>query len=140
MAETYGAEIGPLGPAGIENDASLDTDTPMPPDLAQPDRKMSGDDRKQEVGFLPVRVLQPNPLFGDFDKHGVFYQLHGGEVKTAVDGFRVLAESDQCKIQAIAHKDVPLFGTQFHPELYDDDHSDGRRVISNFLSLAGIVS
>ena len=55
-------------------------------------------------------------------------------------GFENLAMTDECPIQVIKRQDKLVYGTQFHPELYDDDHSDGRRVISNFLSLSGIVS
>ncbi len=35
---------------------------------------------------------------------------------------------------------LPLFGTQFHPEQYDDAHPAGRRLLENFFRLAGIPS
>lgn len=38
----------------------------------------------------------------------------------------------------IAHAERPLFGTQFHPEAYDESHSDGRVLLENFFRIAGI--
>jgi anthranilate/para-aminobenzoate synthase component II len=34
------------------------------------------------------------------------------------------------------HQYRPLFGVQFHPELFDDEHPYGRRIIENFLALS----
>jgi GMP synthase-like glutamine amidotransferase len=28
-----------------------------------------------------------------------------------------------------------LYGVQFHPELFDEDHLEGRRIVENFLAL-----
>jgi anthranilate/para-aminobenzoate synthase component II len=33
------------------------------------------------------------------------------------------------------HESKPLFGVQFHPELFDDEHQNGRRIVENFLDL-----
>jgi GMP synthase-like glutamine amidotransferase len=138
MAETYGSEFGPLGSPGAAEDSSLDTDTPTPPDLLESSQRRIVNRRSQEVGYQPVRIVRTHPLFKSLGKNLLVYQLHGGEVKAPVDGFEVLAESDRCKIQALAHQKVPLFGTQFHPELYDDAHPDGRKVLKNFLRIAGV--
>ena len=29
---------------------------------------------------------------------------------------------------------VPIFGTQFHPELQNDAHRDGQRILENFFA------
>lgn len=39
----------------------------------------------------------------------------------------------------LAHERLPLFATQFHPELYDQAHPDGKRVLENFFRLADII-
>jgi len=33
------------------------------------------------------------------------------------------------------HTSLPLFGVQFHPELFDQEHPDGRIILENFLQL-----
>ena len=85
---------------------------------------------------MPIRLLQPHPLVSNLDSYPVVFQLHGGEIKSAPDGFQVLAESDLCNVQAIAHNEAPLFGTQFHPELYDEKHPDGQKILENFFKIA----
>jgi GMP synthase-like glutamine amidotransferase len=131
MAQTYGAQIGPMS-----SDSESVPETPLPPD----ETLLHGDTTRPEVGhergFTPVRVLESHPLFDGVGDRPLVCQLHSWEVKSPPHGFRALAESDVCRVQAIAHESEPLFGTQFHPEAYDDDHPDGRRILENFFRLA----
>jgi GMP synthase (glutamine-hydrolysing) len=93
----------------------------------------------QERGFMPVRVRSAHPWFDGLGLQPVVYESHYWEVQSPPNGFCVLAESDLCGVQALAHEQLPLFGTQFHPERYDDAHPDGRRLLENFFRLAGII-
>jgi GMP synthase (glutamine-hydrolysing) len=121
MAEAYGAEIGPLGPLG--------------PGEVAPANGAIVQGMKQERGFLPVRPTAEHGLLHNLPEQPVFFQSHYWEVKAPPQGFQVLAESDLCQVQAIAHRDRPLFGVQFHPEEYDDTHLDGRQLLGNFLKM-----
>jgi GMP synthase-like glutamine amidotransferase len=51
---------------------------------------------------------------------------------------QAIASSPDCTFQAIVHDELPLYGTQFHPDFYDDDPRDGRKMIQEFLSIAGV--
>jgi GMP synthase-like glutamine amidotransferase len=132
MAQTYGGETGPM-----EGVSESYPGTPHPPGVSGSD--LSEQTTKQERGFMPVRVLEPHPLFEGLGRRPVVFQLHSWEVKSPPDGFRALAESDLCRVQALAYESRPLFGTQFHPEQYDDAHPDGRKILENFFEVAGIV-
>jgi anthranilate/para-aminobenzoate synthase component II len=33
------------------------------------------------------------------------------------------------------HNERPLFGVQFHPELFNEEYLDGRKVLENFLEM-----
>ncbi len=53
------------------------------------------------------------------------------------DCLEVTAESEDGLIMALAHKERPVFGVQFHPESIASE--DGHRLLGNFLQLAGLT-
>ncbi len=58
---------------------------------------------------------------------------HKDEVKTVPPEFKVLAHSETCRVEAMAHEALPLFGVQFHPEV---EHTPkGPQLFKNFLEL-----
>ena len=65
-----------------------------------------------EVGMTPMTTLSENPLFSSTFKA---YSLHNYSVESSEE-FEVLAESPRC-IQAIKHKQKPIYGVLFHPEV-----------------------
>jgi GMP synthase-like glutamine amidotransferase len=54
------------------------------------------------------------------------------------DEFQLLAKRPLCAVQIIAHTEKPLFGVPFHPEQYDETHSDGRNLLENFFKVAAV--
>jgi GMP synthase (glutamine-hydrolysing) len=88
-------------------------------------------------GFETVDVLDDSDLFaGSAGAVGVF-ESHEDEVTTLPPGFRVLATSSSCAVEAVASDERPWWGTQFHPEAWDEEHPAGRAILSRFLELAG---
>ena len=85
-----------------------------------------------EHGLLPIDVRDRTDLFRGLQERIVVYQDHHDEVTALPDGFRVLASSAQCAVQAIADPDRRWWGTQFHPE----ESPDGDRILRSFLELA----
>jgi GMP synthase (glutamine-hydrolysing) len=58
---------------------------------------------------------------------------HKDEIKRLPKGFKRLAHSSTCDIEAMRHKELPLFGVQFHPEV---EHTPrGPKIFKNFLEL-----
>jgi GMP synthase (glutamine-hydrolysing) len=56
---------------------------------------------------------------------------HKDEVSLLPKDFIKLAHSETCEIEAMAHRDLPLYGVQFHPEV---EHTPkGPEVFKNFL-------
>jgi GMP synthase (glutamine-hydrolysing) len=93
----------------------------------------------KEVGYLPVQVLKPeDPLFQDLGEPPVFFESHYWEIKELHPDFELLASTENCRIQAMKHKQYPIYGTQFHPEVNSAEHRDGRKLLVNFFRLAGI--
>ncbi|HEV7798036.1 MAG TPA: gamma-glutamyl-gamma-aminobutyrate hydrolase family protein [Pyrinomonadaceae bacterium] len=87
---------------------------------------------KRERGYFPVETSGAG-IFKDLPREITVWHSHFDEVKKLPKGFRCTASNETCSIQAMEHKDRPLFGVQFHPELFDGEHPDGQRVLENFL-------
>jgi GMP synthase (glutamine-hydrolysing) len=61
---------------------------------------------------------------------------HKDEVSELPKDFIKLAHSDTCEIEAMCHKNLPLYGVQFHPEV---EHTPkGPEVFKNFLRICGL--
>jgi GMP synthase (glutamine-hydrolysing) len=89
---------------------------------------------KRERGFYEVRT-DGNGIFRNLPNRITVWQSHFDEVKTLPPTFKATASNETCPIQAMEHQERPLFGVQFHPELFDEAHPDGRQVLENFLHL-----
>ncbi len=92
----------------------------------------------KEWGFMNVNVVRQDPLFAGFGERLMIREFHAFEVTTLPAEFDVLASTAECRVEAMRHKEKPLYGTQFHPERYDAEHRDGEVLLKNFLRLAGL--
>lgn len=88
-----------------------------------------------ERGYLPVEVLDGGGLLAGLSAHPRVYLDHTDEIVSLPDGFRVLARSPACAIQAIVDERRRFWGTQFHPERAVDEHPAGRQVLENFFAI-----
>jgi anthranilate/para-aminobenzoate synthase component II len=52
---------------------------------------------------------------------------------TLPDCLEITAESDEGEIMGVRHKQLPIWGVQFHPESILTEN--GRQIIKNFLKL-----
>src|SRR5215471_6461141 len=89
----------------------------------------------REHGFCSVTLETEtgNELFADLPKQLTVWESHCDEVKELPAGFVCTASNKVCEIQAMQHTSLPLFGVQFHPELFDEEHGHGRTILENFL-------
>ncbi len=89
---------------------------------------------KRERGYFPVET-DGNGIFKSLPRKITVWHSHFDEVKQLPKDFHATAWNENSPIQAMQHTSRPLFGVQFHPELFDDEHPEGRPVIENFLSI-----
>jgi GMP synthase (glutamine-hydrolysing) len=112
----------------------------------------------KEWGFMPVDVIESDPIFDRLGPSPEFLEVHHCEIKTLPPGFDVLASTADCRIQVIKQQGKPVYGTQFHPESYTESACDrrnplvnlvypdgypdarpaGRRLLANFFRLAAV--
>ena len=95
----------------------------------------------REFGYEKVDVVaEGHPMLKGLGKEPIVRHAHRFELKRIPDDFEVLASTELWEIQMIAHKNLPIVGTQFHPEYYTDEHPAGRIMIENFCKLAGLIN
>jgi GMP synthase-like glutamine amidotransferase len=89
----------------------------------------------KEWGFYPVEFERGEPLFAGFARSLVVRQAHFWELTRLPQCLVPIASNANCRVQALRHRDRPIYGVQFHPEFYDEEHTDGRELLRNFFKL-----
>ncbi len=88
--------------------------------------------RSGEYGFAEVEVQTANPLFRGMTSPQICWMSHGDEVVELPDDFVSSASTRSCPNAAIHHRERPIFGLQFHPEV---SHTpEGWGILRNFAS------
>lgn len=88
----------------------------------------------RERGYFDI-ATNGEGIFAGLPSRLNVWHSHFDEVKELPKGFRATASNETCAIQAMQHASRPVYGVQFHPELFDAEHPDGRCVVKNFLDL-----
>ena len=91
----------------------------------------------RERGYCEVELSaeSENGIFAGLPKTVTVWESHCDEVKDLPTEFTRIATNSVSPIQAMQHTSRPLYGVQFHPELFDEEHPHGRTVLENFLKL-----
>ena len=89
--------------------------------------------KKPEFGPIEVSVSDEDTILEGLKPSFTAWESHNDEVVSAPPGFRVLASSDNCTVQAMRHEKMDVFGVQFHPEVYHTPK--GVDVFKNFLKV-----
>ncbi|MBW2393481.1 MAG: glutamine-hydrolyzing GMP synthase [Deltaproteobacteria bacterium] len=74
-----------------------------------------------------------HPLFAGLDGRAErhVWMSHGDRVLRLPEGFEILATSENSPFAAVGHRDRPVYGLQFHPEVVHTE--DGARILTNFV-------
>ena len=87
--------------------------------------------RQGEYGFATISHDASSRLLDGVSDDTQVWMSHGDVVDTVPDNWIVAARSTNEIVAAVEHASLPLFGTQFHPEVAHT--AEGIRIISNFL-------
>ncbi len=90
---------------------------------------------KPEFGPVIVSVDDEDTILEGLKPSFTAWESHNDEVVTVPPGFKALASSPNCTVQAIRHEKRNVFGVQFHPEVYHTPR--GVDVFKNFLAAIG---
>jgi GMP synthase (glutamine-hydrolysing) len=91
----------------------------------------------RERGYCEVELSgeSRNGIFAGLPKSITVWESHCDEVKELPSDFKHTATNAVSPIQAMQHTSRPLYGVQFHPELFDEEHPHGRTILENFLRI-----
>ncbi|KAG8344628.1 Glutamine amidotransferase class I Peptidase C26 NAD synthase GMP synthase C terminal domain [Trypanosoma vivax] len=89
----------------------------------------------REDGQDEVSVDTTSPLFNGLTTTEKVLLTHGDSIIDPGVHLKVTARSSAGIIAALQHKELPLFGVQFHPEV--DLTEKGVHILKNFLTLSG---
>ena len=81
-----------------------------------------------QKGNHVIDVIKNNPICTG-QLH--VFESHSYEISRLNNELFGIAKSEYCKYEIIQHKELDIFGTQFHPEM----SSDGQKLIESFVHL-----
>ncbi len=84
-----------------------------------------------EYGMCDIEVEDADVLFRGVPKKFRAWVSHFDQAKGVPAGFRRLASSAVCPVEAMKHEKLPIYGVQFHPEVWHTEH--GEAILKNFL-------
>jgi GMP synthase (glutamine-hydrolysing) len=97
-------------------------------------RILGGDVRAgaaREYGRVRLQINRPEGLLAHLPAETSVWMSHGDIVTQVADCFEPLAHTDACPIAVVSHKQRPVVGVQFHPEVTHTPQ--GTQIIRNFL-------
>ena len=86
-----------------------------------------------EFGKIELIIIKDDEIFDGVSKKSVVWESHNDEVTKLPDCFIRLAESENCKVQVMKHKNRPFYGFQFHPEVENTEY--GEQIFKNFIKI-----
>ena len=86
----------------------------------------------REYGRANLKTFQAeNPLFEGFEENSQVWMSHGDTITALPEHFEVIASTDKVVNAAFQAKGEPMWGVQFHPEVF---HSlQGTQLLKNFV-------
>jgi GMP synthase (glutamine-hydrolysing) len=88
--------------------------------------------QRREYGPALVQVTDmDSPLFAEIPFALSVWMSHGDRIEALPQGFKVIAQTDNSPVAAMAHPGRQLYGLQFHPEVVHTPQ--GSDILRNFL-------
>lgn len=79
---------------------------------------------------IRLDIINENDIFKGLGDEMEVWASHKDEVKTLPEGFKLLATSSICSVEAMKHESKPIYGIQFHPEVHHTEN--GEKIFENF--------
>ncbi len=87
--------------------------------------------KEREYGMADLKVRGKSPLTEGVSTTSRVWMSHGDKVQDLPKDFKRIGDSKNCPFAAAAHKKRPIYGIQFHPEVFHSD--EGETWLKNFV-------
>jgi len=86
---------------------------------------------QREYGIAYVTIDKPAGVLKGLSKKEKVWMSHGDTVFKMSEEFEVLAHTENCPVAAFRHKEKPIYGLQWHPEVIHTEN--GSLMLHNFI-------
>jgi len=87
--------------------------------------------KKREYGTTHATIDKPNEILKTLNKKQKVWMSHGDTVYKLPKEFEILAYTENTPVAAFKHKEKPIYGLQWHPEVIHTEN--GMKMLRNFL-------
>ena len=87
--------------------------------------------QQKEFGIAYVTIDKPVGVLKGLGRKEKVWMSHGDTVFTISQEYEVLAHSGNCPVAAFKHKNKPIYGLQWHPEVTHTEN--GMQMLRNFI-------
>lgn len=88
---------------------------------------------KREFGRASLLIDDPSGLFQNVKNESTVWMSHGDHIKKLPEPYVIIAHTDNAPVAAVRHRDKPIFGVQFHPEVVHT--KEGSQILKNFVTV-----
>jgi GMP synthase (glutamine-hydrolysing) len=85
----------------------------------------------KEYGNAYITIDKPIGVLRGLNKRERVWMSHGDTIFAMPPEFQVLAHTDNCPVAAFRHREKPIYGLQWHPEVVHTEN--GMRMLHNFI-------
>jgi GMP synthase (glutamine-hydrolysing) len=85
---------------------------------------------KREYGKAEISLNKSSKLFTDVVDNSTVWMSHGDKVVNIADNFESIGNTKNSPYAAVEHKNLPVYGLQFHPEV--EHTAQGKEILKNF--------
>ena len=86
---------------------------------------------KGEYGITYANIIHPIGVLEGLNPREKVWMSHSDSVYSLPEEYEMLAYTENCPVAAFQHKNKPIFGVQWHPEVIHIEH--GMKVLRNFI-------
>ncbi len=85
----------------------------------------------REYGRAHLKLKYDDIIFKDVETVSQVWMSHADTIKSAGNKFEVIASTEDVEVAAFRHKEMPVYGLQFHPEVFHT--TEGKKMLANFV-------